>query len=191
MAKLERRRKFFKSFEAKSLKSRNMSSLVADDLTNFCSTPFFLYLNIVFFIVWIAVNSGYIPFVHVFDPFPFGLLTMAVSLEAIMLSIFVLVSQNRTAKIDTIREEVHLQINLRAEEEITKILQMLHDVQHKLGIDKKDPELHDMLERTDAGYIERSIIAQIERSDKPAWEQLVREFPDILHIEGKADEEKK
>jgi uncharacterized membrane protein len=102
----ERRRQFFKSFEAKSLKSRSFLTQVADDLTEAFGSTTFLFLNALFFIAWIILNAGIIPDLPAFDPFPYGLLTMAVSLEAIFLSIFVLVSQNRSSYISSIREEV-------------------------------------------------------------------------------------
>lgn len=180
--KAERRRQFFRSFEAKSLKSRSFLTQVADDLTNIFGSPTFLVLNLLFFIFWITANVGLIPGIKPFDPYPFGFLTMVVSLEAIFLSIFILVSQNRTSIVDTIREEVDLQVNLIAEEEITKILEMLDEVRTKVGITKDDPELKEMLERTDTSYIERVIANQMTRANKSLGEQLKSEFPKIPFI---------
>ena len=140
----QRRREFYKSFEAKALKSRSLLIRFSDDLTTIFSSPYFLVLNGAFFVGWIAINTGIVPGISIFDPFPFGFLTMVVSLEAIFLSIFVLVSQNRSSYIDTIREELHLQVNLIAEEEITKVLKVLSEVREKVGISAKDPELEEM-----------------------------------------------
>lgn len=176
----ETRRQFFKSFEAKSLRSRSFLTQVADDLTAVCGSTPFLIFHIILFASWVAVNTEQIPGTIAFDPFPFGLLTMVVSLEAIFLSIFVLVSQNRSSYISSLREEVHLKVNLIAEEEITKVLEVLADMRKEMGIKKKDPQLEEMLNRIDTNYIERSIIEQMERASKPISEQLKAEFPNLL-----------
>jgi uncharacterized membrane protein len=83
----------------------------------------FVYLSAVWFAVWIIWNLGIIPGVEPFDPFPFGLLTMIVSLEAIFMSIFVLVSQNRQAERDKVRNDIEYDINIKAELEV----RALHD----------------------------------------------------------------
>lgn len=129
---------------------------------------------------------GIFPNIVPFDPFPFGLLTMVVSLEAIFLSIFVLVSQNRSSYIGSLREEVHLRVNLIAEEEITKVLELLAEIRKELGIKRHDPELKEMLERIDTGYIEQSISDQMSRANKPIGGQLMKEVPEILHMPVKA-----
>ncbi len=180
MQKTERRRQFFKSFEAQSLKSRSFLTRVSDTLTHAFSSPAFLVLNAVFFFTWISLNLGFVPGVTPFDPYPFGFLTMVVSLEAIFLSIFILVSQNRSSIVDTIREEVNLRVNLIAEEEITKILEILADVRREVGIKKEDPELERMLQRINTSHIERDITQQLSKANKPLGEQLIREFPDML-----------
>lgn len=173
----ERRRQFFKSFEAKSLRSRSLLTQLSDDLTEICGSTPFLIFHIIIFTSWIVLNLEIIPGAIPFDPFPFGLLTMVVSLEAIFLAIFILVSQNRSAYVNTLREEVHLRVNLIAEEEITKILEVLADVRKHIGIKKPDPELEEMLQRTDTGYIERSILNQIHRAKPSLANKLANDFP--------------
>lgn len=107
---------------------------------------------------------------------------MIVSLEAIILSIFVLMAQNRQNTIDTIREELHLQINQIAEKEITKSLQLLADIHTKIITDKKpDPELTDMLKRLDSGKIESQIEKELESSPLLISE-LISDFEKKLHI---------
>ena len=179
-SKTERRRQFFKSFEAKSLKSRSLLTQISDDLTSLFSSPVFLLLHAVFFFFWITANIGWYPIVTPFDPYPFGFLTMVVSLEAIFLSIFILVSQNRSSVVDTIREEVHLRVNLIAEQEITKILSVLAEMRAEMGIKKEDRELDEMLRRIDTNYIERTIIEQVAKANNPIGEQLRKEFPELL-----------
>jgi uncharacterized membrane protein len=187
----ERRRQFFKSFEAKSLKSRSFLTQVADDLTEAFGSTTFLFLNALFFIAWIILNAGIIPDLPAFDPFPYGLLTMAVSLEAIFLSIFVLVSQNRSSYISSIREEVHLRVNLIAEEEITKVLEVLAEIRQELGIKKRDEELEEMLRRIDTNYIERSILEQINRAKPSLAQELANKFPEVIKAPFHNGESKK
>lgn len=179
MRNAERRRQFFKSFESKSLRSRSLLTQLSDDLTSVFGSSGFLVLNFFVFISWILVNLGYVRGIEPFDPFPFGLLTMAVSLEAIFLAIFVLVSQNRSSYINSIREEVHLRVNLIAEEEITKTLEVLAEIRKKVGIKEEDPELEEMLKRIDTNYIERSILEQMNKIPTLA-EKMKQEFPDVL-----------
>ena len=111
---------------------------------------------------------GYAPF----DPFPFGLLTMVVSLEAIFLTIFVLMAQKRESAIAELREELMLQVNLRMEEEVTKTLQLVAGLYTRLGhVMAEDEELGDMLRPLDVTTIERELtqeIAQIAAKRKRA-----------------------
>lgn len=173
----ERRRQFFKSFEAKSLRSRSILTQISDDLTEICGSTAFLVFHIVLFTSWITLNTEVIPGTIPFDPFPFGLLTMVVSLEAIFLAIFILVSQNRSSYVNTLREETHLRVNLIAEEEVTKALEVLAEIRKAIGIKKPDLELEEMLQRTDTGYIERSILSQIERAKPSLAQKLANDFP--------------
>lgn len=186
LKRTETRRKFFKSFEAKSLRSRSFLTQVSDDLTSICGSTPFLIFHVLFFSAWIIINVGLLSeFVKPFDPYPFGFLTLVVSLEAIFLAIFILVSQNRSSYVSTIRDEVHLGVNLIAEEEITKILEVLAEIKREMGIKKPDPQLDKMLERIDTGYIERTIMEQMGRANKPLAEKMLSELnriPDpILH----------
>lgn len=89
----------------------------ADWIAWFSGSMYFLLLNAVWFVVWIAINT--LPLgIEQFDPFPFGLLTMIVSLEAIFLSCFVLISQNRQSEKDHIRSDIEYDVNIKAELEI-------------------------------------------------------------------------
>jgi uncharacterized membrane protein len=91
-----------------------------------------------------VINQGYFGF-KPFDPFPFGLLTMIVSLEAIFLATFVLISQNRLSAEADRRADLDLQMGLLTEHELTRVLKMLDEIQDKLGIDNDaDQELQDL-----------------------------------------------
>lgn len=100
----------------------NLSRLqkAADWISDFSGRMPFLILNALWFLVWIAVNT--LPLgVRAFDPYPFGLLTMIVSLEAIFLSCFVLISQNRQAEKDHVRADIEYEVNIKAELEIAHL----------------------------------------------------------------------
>lgn len=101
---------------------------VADALAAFSGTFTFLLLHAAWFAVWIGLNLGWVPGVESFDPFPFGLLTMVVSLEAIFLSCFVLISQSRQAAKDRIRSDVEYGANIRAGLEVTQLHAKMDDL---------------------------------------------------------------
>jgi uncharacterized membrane protein len=93
----------------------------ADWIAEFSGSISFLVLHIVIFTGWIVANTGWLPGVPIFDPFPYGLLTMCVSLEAIFLSVFVLLSQNRQVAKDRIRADIEYDVNLKAELEVAHL----------------------------------------------------------------------
>jgi CRP/FNR family transcriptional regulator, cyclic AMP receptor protein len=106
---------------------RSRVERVADWIAEFSGSILFLGLHIVFFAVWILLNVNWLPGFKppMFDPFPFGLLTMVVSLEAIILSVFVLLSQNRQSAKDRIRGDIEYEVNLKAELEIAQLHQKM------------------------------------------------------------------
>ncbi len=114
--------------------ARSFGGRVADAITDFTGSLAFVYIHVVWFGLWILLNIGlvHIPYLSQFDPFPFGLLTMIVSLEAIFLSTFVLISQNRLAQASEKRAELDLQVNLLAEQKATKVLEMLDQITEQL-----------------------------------------------------------
>ena len=93
---------------------RTVQERLADAITSFSGSMLFVYLHILWFGAWLLVNTGRVG-IPPFDPFPYGLLTMIVSLEAIFLSTFVMVSQNRQAARADIRSELDFETNLRSE----------------------------------------------------------------------------
>ncbi|HBO99806.1 MAG: hypothetical protein UU48_C0002G0109 [Candidatus Uhrbacteria bacterium GW2011_GWF2_41_16] len=132
---------------ATSLKHpKHWSERTADFLTDSFGTIGFLLLNALFFFTWLACNMEWIPSIPTLDPYPFGLLTMIVSLEAIFLSIIVLISQNRAAKIADLREEIDFQVNVQAEREITAILRILDKIQHSMNVKHQDDAMIKQME---------------------------------------------
>jgi uncharacterized membrane protein len=129
--------------------ARTIGGRIADGITDFTGSMAFVYVHIVWFALWILLNVGLIQIPHIseFDKFPFSLLTMIVSLEAIFLSTFVLISQNRLACASEKRAELDLQVNLLAEQKATKVLEMLDQITQQLDKVgsrfnfKRDPEV--------------------------------------------------
>ncbi|MEA2587323.1 MAG: hypothetical protein QOH66_250 [Actinomycetota bacterium] len=109
-------------------KIRTEQSRLTDGITNFAGSMSFVYLHTIWFGVWILINLGLLGAAVAFDRFPFGLLTMIVSLEAIFLSTFVMISQNRQASRADIRSELDFENNVRGE------IWAVH-IGHALGID--------------------------------------------------------
>ncbi|HEV8601331.1 MAG TPA: DUF1003 domain-containing protein [Patescibacteria group bacterium] len=153
---VKKRKQLLRSFKAKADAKRTTAEKLADWMTETFGTFTFLVLNLIFFAVWLLINTGFLPGMAIFDPYPFNMLTSLVSLEAIILAVFVLISQNRAQRIDDLREEVDLQVNVIAENEITKIMNMLYLLLEKNGIDlSQDPELKKMLKRTSTEDLEK------------------------------------
>ena len=88
---------------------------IADMISTFAGSMPFVYIHVVWFTIWIAANVGWLGASLVFDPFPFGLLTMVVSLEAIFLSTFILITQNRQGARSEMRAEFDFRNNVRGE----------------------------------------------------------------------------
>ena len=143
----------------KAARERSLQDRIADAITSFSGRMIFAYVHIAWFGIWILLNSGWFG-VRVFDPFPYGLLTMIVSLEAIFLSTFVLISQNRLSKETERRADLDLHIGLLTEHELTRVLQMLDVIQDKLGIvDHANSDLADLEMETKP----EDVLAEIHR----------------------------
>lgn len=140
---------------------------LSDAVVAAAASPRFLVLHVLWFLLWLALNA-FPSVIPPFDPFPFGLLTMIVSLEAICLSIFILMSQNRDAAIAELRAEVTLEVSLRIEEKLTKNLQLLTGMYGRLGLQlADDPDLQRMLLPLDTTEIERELSSQIRPAPRP------------------------
>lgn len=127
------------------LRHRSIQDKLADGITFLSGRMGFVYAHVIWFAVWILINTGHVG-LKIFDPFPYGLLTMLVSLEAIFLSTFVLISQNRLSEEAERRADLDLHIGMLDEAKMTFALKMLDQIQKKLEIDNgDDPALMDLL----------------------------------------------
>jgi uncharacterized membrane protein len=161
------------AIKAQHAAERTSIEATADRLNELASSTPFLVLHVLWFGIWMAWNTGAFG-ARPFDPFPFGLLTMVVSLEAIFLSIFVLMAQKRESAIAELREEMSLQVGLRLEEEVTKTLQLVAGLYTRMGHTlAEDPELHEMLQPLDVAAIERELLLQIATAAQARRRQRV------------------
>lgn len=147
---MERNRRDANGSELNNLVRRNIETLisvrekmesrkthqevVADAITRFAGSMPFVYIHALLFGGWILVNMGIVPVIRPFDPFPFVMLAMIASVEAIFLSTFVLISQNRMQALADKRADLDLQINLLAEHEVTRLIGLVDDIARHLGI---------------------------------------------------------
>jgi uncharacterized membrane protein len=120
--------------ENEAIDQRTRGERFSDVITRFMGSMTFVVLHLVWLGIWFLVNLGAIPGVKPFDPFPFGILTLIVSTEGVILAIFVLISQNRMSRLSNQRAHLNLQISLLAEQETTKILQKLQGIAERLDI---------------------------------------------------------
>lgn len=135
---------------------RSAADRVAELVARFGGSIRFVWVHAVLFAAWIAWNV--VPGLPHFDPYPFTFLTLCVSLEAIFLSSFILISQNYEMRIAERRNQLDLQINLLAEQEDTKILQLLEGIAQKLGVRAdSDPEVAALEQATRPETLARQI----------------------------------
>src|SRR4051812_16436422 len=159
---LERNIQTIQRYRVKRERARTAQDRLADTITAFSGRMAFVYLHVVWFGLWIILNTGLLG-IRPFDPFPYGLLTMVVSLEAIFLSAIVLISQNRISQAVEARSELDLQIGLLTEHELTHALVMLDAIQDKLGIENnEDRELSDLETETKP----EDVLTEIEQVQK-------------------------
>lgn len=119
-------------------------SNVADAITRFTGSLRFVYLHLAFFGLWVLINLRLVPGVTPFDP-TFVILATWASVEAIFLSTFVLISQNRTSAMAEKRASLDLQISLLAEHEVTRLIRLTASIADHLGIpESQDPELEEL-----------------------------------------------
>jgi uncharacterized membrane protein len=145
-------------------RQRSLQDRAADSVTAFSGSMTFVHIHIAWFAIWVILNTGRAG-VPAFDPFPYGLLTMAVSLEAIFLSALVLITQNRLSAQAEHRADLDLHIGLLAEHELTRVLQMLDAIQTKLGVENHEAsELADLEMETKP----EDVMAEIERLHRSA-----------------------
>jgi uncharacterized membrane protein len=156
---VERNIRTILKLRAQAARDRSFQERLADGITAFSGRLSFVYFHAIWFGLWLLLNAGWFG-LKAFDPYPYGLLTMVVSLEAIFLSTFVLISQNRLSLEADRRADLDLHVGLLAEAEMTRALKMLEAIQQKLGIACDDP---DGLADLELPTHPQEVLAEIER----------------------------
>jgi uncharacterized membrane protein len=142
---------------------RTTTDRIAEHIASFCGSMKFVWVHVIWFGGWILLNL--IPGVRHVDPFPFTFLTLIVSLEAIFLSTFILISQNLETRISERRSHLDLQLNMLAEQENTKMIALLLAIADKVGAEtNRDPHLEALSEETLPEKLAEQIEAQRENS---------------------------
>jgi uncharacterized membrane protein len=145
--------------EEAQMARRTTADRIAAAIAKFCGSMTFVWIHVVLFTFWLGYNS--LPAFEAFDPYPFTFLTLVVSLEAIFLSTFILISQNYDMRISERRNQLDLQINLLSEQENTKMLQLLEGIAKKVGVHvEDDPQVRALEEATRP----ESLVRQIEEA---------------------------
>lgn len=150
---MTRKKKFRPSLETRESRGDRIAISIANVLGSLPA----LFTYAIVILCYLTWNLDLIPGLKPFDPSPFPKLDAILSITAIFLSVSVLISQNRQRKLEKIREHVEFEVNVRAENEITKILEMLHEMQQKMGIRKTDEELEEMKEKLDVNALHEHI----------------------------------
>ncbi len=157
----ERNVEVIRQLEEAAKQERTKSDLVAEAIARFCGSMTFVWVHVAWFGGWIILNV--IPGFRHIDPFPFTFLTLVVSLEAIFLSTFILISQNQDTKISERRNHLDLQINLLSEQENTRMIEILKVIASKLDCEIPTAQDLDILsEETDP----QKVAAQIKQREE-------------------------
>ncbi len=136
--------------EEEALERRSSSERFADGVGLFAGSIPFVLFQLVLLFAWLLANGGGIRGLRPFDPYPFSLLGMIVAMEAVILSSFILMRQNRMMRRGELRDHLNLQVDLLAEKEITKVLQMARAICGHMGLHEivGDKEISDLSQTT-------------------------------------------
>jgi uncharacterized membrane protein len=139
--------------EHAAIEQRGLGERLSDAFTRVMGSMTFVCLHVAGFLLWFSINLGLFPGIEPFDPFPFGILTLIVSAEGVLLAIFVLISQNRASRLANQRAHLNLQISLLAEQESTKLLQKIQTITNYLGI-KETADDHEAQRLSQSTHLE-------------------------------------
>jgi uncharacterized membrane protein len=143
-------------------RTRRGQDRLADRVTRFTGSMRFVYIHLVLFGAWIVVNLGWVPGVPRFDA-SFTVLAMAASVEAIFLSTFVLISQNRMQALADKRADLDLQVSLLAEHEVTHLITLVREMARRMGVEQAhDPALDELQQNVRP----EAVLETIERTEE-------------------------
>jgi uncharacterized membrane protein len=145
--------------EEEELERRSSAERLADAVGVFAGSLFFIVLHLALLTAWLLINISKIPSIRPFDPYPFSLLAMIVAVEAVFLSSFILMRQNRMMRRGERRDHLNLQVDLLAEKEITKLIQMTRAICGKMGLENimADKEIRELSQNTSIESLSRTL----------------------------------
>jgi uncharacterized membrane protein len=153
------------ALEAAEHEKATTADRIAKTITGFCGSITFVLINALTIGTWIGLNVA-LPEARRFDPFPFSLLTLAMSIEAIFLATFILINQNRAARVSEKRSHLGLQLNLLTEQENTKMLAMLEQIGFAVGAEiDKDPDVRALAQDTQPEALSEQIDAAADEKE--------------------------
>jgi uncharacterized membrane protein len=129
--------------------ARSHGDVISDAIAGFCGSLWFIWVHLAYIGGWLALNGWLLAGSSRFDPPPFGTLNLLVSIEAIFLSTFILISQNRLQRIADQRNHLDLQVNLLAEQETSLMLTMMQQMLDHLGIAAPSTKVETLQQQTD------------------------------------------
>ena len=144
-------------------RARNISDRVADTITAFAGSMWCVCVHALGFGGWIILNSGWLPGLKPWDPFPFVMLAMIASVEAIFLSTFILITQNRMQRSADQRAELDLQISLLVEHELTRAVQMIDEIARRLQVARPPEEELDDIKKD---INPKNVAEEIEKAER-------------------------
>jgi len=149
--------------EHEALHDRSTGEKISDSITHVTGNIGFVVFHVLLFGVWAVVNTGMLPGVAPFDPFPFGILTLIVSAEGVFLAIFILISQNRMSRQSDRRAHLALQVSMLAEQELTMLLRMQKRTAEHLGVAPDDirDQAEQMMAATDVEMLVEDLEAKL------------------------------
>jgi uncharacterized membrane protein len=142
-------------------RQRTTQQRFADSVTRFIGSMTNIYVHAAVLVLWLVVNNGLFSESLIFDPYPFVMLAMIASVEALFLTSFVLISQNRQAELSAKRDDLELHTNLLAEHEITKLIELVDDIAKQLGVVRHVRETEPLKREVDPV----GVIRDLERMD--------------------------
>jgi uncharacterized membrane protein len=145
--------------EEEALERRSNSERLADSVGVFAGSLPFVVLHLVVVATWLLVNSGQIAGVRPFDPWPFSLLGVIVAVEAVILSSFILMRQNRMMRRGERRDHLNLQVDLLAEKEITTLLKMVRAICERMGLQSivEDKDIRELSKNTSIESLSKTL----------------------------------
>lgn len=145
------------SLEKRAMLNHSKGERIAADVTRWAGSVLLIVIHIVWFTFWVIANIGWLPGIEPWDPYPFSFLTLVVSLEAIFLSLLVLMAQNRLTRDADKRAQLDLQINMLAEQESTATLRLLEKICQHLGVDFEADEEKYLAKKTDVNRLAKTL----------------------------------